>query len=499
MDDDLTAEIRAARAAAHDDARPAAVAAAHERGRLTARERVAATLDPGSFEEYGALAEGAPDQPGRAPADGVVSGAGTIGGRPVVIAAYDVSVVAGTQSGRNHRKIERLLFLAQEHRWPFICFLEGEGGRPEDLPGFDGGVPGVGARFGTFEGLAELSGWAPTVAVVSGTALLGHMSIAMLCDVVIGTHGSEIGGALPEDPRRPIERFEQSGDIDLVVADDLAAAAAVRRTLALALIDLPDGEPSAAADGIDAIVPDDRRRAYDMRKVIEAVADAGTVLELRPNSTKAMLTTLARMGGRGVGIFANQPLSPQAGAIDPDSADKLARFIELCDAYELPLVAFIDNPGYLVGPRSERAGIARHHTRPLSALHHRSVPLYSVQLRKAYGLGPFAMSGFGNSRLSPDLRLAWPSVESGGMSLEGAAYLVRRREIRAAANRAEEIAIRDEYANSMRDLTSGLRAGRTYAFDDIVEPRDTRDRIIAMLRMTERRRPAAKKHYIDSI
>jgi acetyl-CoA carboxylase carboxyltransferase component len=194
--------------------------------------------------------------------------------------------------------------------------------------------------------------------------------------------------------------------------------------------------------------------------------------------------------------MASQP-AVDGGVIDELAAVKVGRFVELCDAYELPLVAFIDNPGYMVGPDAERNGIARHHARPLSALHHRTVPLYSVQLRKAYGLGPYAMSGFGSARLLPDLRLAWPSVESGGMSLEGAAYLVKRKEILAAASPEEARAIRDAYADTMRDAASGLRAGRSLAFDDVVLPTETRDRVIAMLERAPRTFGPRKKHPID--
>jgi acetyl-CoA carboxylase carboxyltransferase component len=230
---------------------------------------------------------------------------------------------------------------------------------------------------------------------------------------------------------------------------------------------------------------------------VDAFADDASVLELGRAWGPSMITALARLGGRSVGIFANQPLSANAGAIDSVAADKAARFVELCDAYELPLVSFVDNPGYMVGRDAERGGIARHHARPLSALHHRTVPLYSVQVRKAYGLGPYAMSGYGSSRNVPELRLAWPSVESGGMSLEGAAYLVKRKEIQAAPTPVEARAIRDGYAEQMRDVASGVRAGRTYSFDDVVLPEETRPRIIAMLSRVPRRLPAAKKHPID--
>lgn len=497
MDDELIAEIRAARAAASDEGRPDAVAAAHAAGQLTARERVLALLDPGSFVEYGALAESAPDEPGEGPADGLVCGPGQVASMPVVVASYDRSVHNGTQNPRNDRKLGRVLYLAKRYRWPAVLFLDGDGGRAPG--GGEGGLMSVGGRAPTYEALAELSGWAPTVGVIAGTALTGHAAMAMLCDLVVATRGSHLGGAVPSDPLRPVELHEQSGDIDLLADDEPAAIAAVRRYLGYWLTARTECRLSATAATIGDIVPDDRKRPYDMRRVIAAVADEGSVLELRPNRAKAMLTAFARLGGHAVGIFANQPLSPIAGAIDAAAADKAARFIELCDAYGLPLVSFVDNPGYMVGPKAEQEGIARHHLRPLMAIHHRSVPLYSVQLRKAYGLGPSAMSGFGNSRVSPDLRLAWPTVESGGMSLEGAAYLVRRREILAAETREEALAIRDDYASTIRDLGSGLRAGRTFAFDDIVEPSDTRARIIAMLDLTDHVRPAVKPHYIDSV
>jgi acetyl-CoA carboxylase carboxyltransferase component len=234
-----------------------------------------------------------------------------------------------------------------------------------------------------------------------------------------------------------------------------------------------------------------------MRKIIAVFADAASVLELRSDYGRSMLTVLARLGGRTIGIYANQPKSPLAGAIDAAAADKAARFVELCDAYEFPIVTFVDNPGYMVGPQAEQEGIARHHARPLAALHHRTVPLYSVQIRKAYGLGPYAMSGWGAARRVAEMRLAWPSVESGGMSLEGAAYLVKRKEILAAQSPAEAMAIRDQYAERMRDATSGLRAGRSYQFDDIIAPSATRQKILTLIARTPRRLAARKKHPID--
>jgi acetyl-CoA carboxylase carboxyltransferase component len=478
------------------------VANVHASGHLSARERLSRLLEPGSFIEYGALAGQTSQVDDSAPADGLVAGTGLVAGKPVVAASYDTTVLNGTQSDRNQRKMGRLIYLAKTHRWPFICFADGDGARQDDpLPAPPIAIAPRG-RWDLYDGLAELSGWSPTITIVSGRALDGHAGIAMLSDFVVATKNSTFGswgtsGILLEPILRSVEDYERTGNIDMVVEDESAAIEAVQKYLSYYLQELPHGEPSPSHDDIAAIIPENRRRPYDMRKVITAFADADSVLELGAGWGRSMLTTLARLGGRSVGIFANQPKSPLAGAIDSDAADKASRFIELCDAYELPLISFIDNPGYMVGPQAEQDGMARHHARPLSALHHRTVPLCSVQIRKAYGLGPYAMSGFGSSRVVPELRLAWPSVESGGMSLEGAAYLVKRKEIHAAETQAEALAIRDGYAEQMRDHASGLRAGRNFMFDDIIDPAETRERIRAMLQRFPRALGSHKKHPID--
>jgi acetyl-CoA carboxylase carboxyltransferase component len=485
-----------------DSARTDAVAKIHAAGRLTARERLATLLDIDSFVEYGVLAGKTSQADDANVADGLVSGTGLLYGKPVVAASYDSSILNGTQSERNQRKLGRLIYLAKTHRWPFICFVDGDGARQDDPPPPPPIAIAPRGRWDVFDGLAELSGWAPTVAILSGRALDGHAGIAMLCDLVVATRDSSFGSwggskMFSEPVTRSATDYERSGNIDLLVDDEPAAISAVQKYLSCYLQELPEGQQSSMHDEIASIIPENRRRPYDMRKVITAFADADSVLELGVGWGRSMLTCLARLGGRCIGIFANQPKSPLAGAIDSDAADKASRFIELCDCWDIPLVSFIDNPGYMVGPQAERDGMARHHARPLSALHHRSVPLCSVQIRKAYGLGPYAMSGFGTSRVTPELRLAWPSVESGGMSLEGAAYLVKRKEIHAAKTQAEALAIRDSYAEQMRDHASGLRAGRNMMFDDIIDPTETRGRIMAMIQRFPRTLSPIKKHPID--
>jgi acetyl-CoA carboxylase carboxyltransferase component len=486
-------QVVAARDLAYDAARPEAVAARHAAGHLTARERIAALCDPDSFVEFGVQAQARPDQ-FDAPADGLVAGVARVADQPVVVASYDYTVYNGTQSELNLNKIERLTGIALEHPWPFICFADGEGLRPPDAQ-MEFQALGGRSSIGLLDGLNELSGWAPSVAIVSGPCLNDHAYIPMLSEFVVATAGSVVGPAT--DPL-PVETHEQMGDIDRVEADEPAAIATVRRYLSLLTQDLPAGRASSGTATIASILPDNRKRAYDIRKVLSALADADTLLELRPRWGTSMVTSLARMGGRTVGIFGNQPLSRLAGAIDADASDKMCRFIELCDAYGIPLVSVIDSPGFFIGPQAEREGIARHHVRTLSAIVNRTVPLYCVQLRKSYGLGPLVMTGFGGRR-PPELRLAWPTVERGGMSLEGAAFLVKRREIMAAATPEEAQKIRDDYANTLRERESGVRAGQSFAFDEVIDPAETRDRIIAMLRLGTRPERTGKRGYVDTI
>ncbi len=473
---------------------------ARDAGTVPAWRRLARLLDAEGIVEYGMLAgeKNRADDP--AAADGLIAVAGTVSGSPVVAAAFDETVLDGTQSDRNLRKLAKLIFLARRHRWPLILFLTGAGARASD----PGAVPPILAqgrgRWDILDGLAELSGWSPTVAVLSGAVEDGHLALAMLCDCVIAERDAMLGSA--ESGAVEARSYALSGDLD-ILADDAESAASAARNY-LAFYNSNNGANDSAKmqahpdhDALADVIPENRRRPYDMRKVIHRFADDASVLELGAEWGKSMLTCLARLEGRTIGIFANQPKSPLAGAIDWQAADKAARFIELCNAYAYPLTSFVDNPGYMVGPQAEAEGIARHHPRPLSALHHRSVPLCTVQVRKAYGLGPSAMSGFGVGRVTPELRLAWPSVESGGMSLEGAAFLVKRREILAAETPAEATAIRDAYAEQMRDATSGVRAGRSYQFDDVILPVDTRRTIASLLGRTDRRLPATRPHPID--
>jgi len=325
----------------------------------------------------------------------------------------------------------------------------------------------------------------------TGAALFCDFSVAV-SDVPIGVRDDH--GAIVT---RPAAEYARRGDIDRTEEDEHATLAAVRTYLGYHNSDSETGPEADDYHQIADIIPVNRRRPYDMRRVLVAFADEGSMLELQPTYGRSMLTVFARLNGRPIGVFANQPKSPLSGSIDAEAADKATRFIELCDAYGFPLISFIDNPGFMVGPQSEAEGMARHHARPLAALHHRSVPLCSVQIRKAYGLGPYAMYGWGTSHHAPLLKLAWPTVESGGMSLEGAAYLVKRKEIQAAETQEEALKIRNDYADRMRDTQSGLRAARGFLYDDVIEPAETRERISSMLARVPQRQKSTRPSAVD--
>ena len=363
MDDALIEPLHEARERAYDAARPEAVDKIHQRGRLTARERIDAVIDPGSFVETGVLA-GADGEA----AGGLVAGLATVFGATVSICSYDYSVWGGTQTGINHSKIDRIMDLAIRYRWPFVCFADGGGARAQGLRNGSFGGQAMSHEVGTFDGMALLSGLVPTVAVVSGRSFAGNASIAGMSDVVFATRGSAIGIggpplveaalgiAMTPEELAPSEMQEQIGGIDLLIDTDAEGAELTRRYLSYFLVEQTEFTQSPTHDTIRAIVPDNRRGVYDMRKVVRALADEGTVFELRPKWATAALTALVRMGGRTVALIANQPMSPIAGAIDSNAADKLARFISLADAYDLPIVSLMDNPGFMLGPQAERAG-----------------------------------------------------------------------------------------------------------------------------------------------
>jgi acetyl-CoA carboxylase carboxyltransferase component len=442
---------------------------------------VARLLDEGSFVEYGMLARPAVrDMAG--PADGLVMGTGRIAGRAVVVTAYDYTVHAGTQSAVNHIKISRMFEHAERHRLPVVCWLEGGGARPHDMHvALKGGTP-------TFVVFARLSGLVPTVGIVPGRAFAGHANLAGLSDCLIATKDAAMGMAGPPlveaalgrkltpEEIGPMSVHVASGVVDILVDDDGEAIAAAKRYLGYF------GGPAAPGPAPDqtvlrTLVPENPRRAYDVRKVVATLADEDSVLELRPRFGRAIVTALVRLEGRPVGVVANQPMF-LAGAIDTPASMKAARFIQVCDAFDIPMLLLCDTPGLMVGPEVETTGLVRQSARMLAALANATAPLLTVVLRKAYGLGYYIM---GSRPLRPAVLLAWPTAEFGGMGLEGAASIIHRKELEAIDDPEARAALHRELTDKLKEANTALEVAARFEFDDVIDPADTRRILVQTL------------------
>ena len=494
------AELFARRGLLADAARPDAVSRRHERGRRTARENIADLCDPGSFTEYGGFAIAAQRRRRpvaelieRTPADGLVGGTARVNGdrfgddrARCAVASYDYTVLAGTQGQQNHRKKDRLFELVERLRLPLVLFAEGGGGRPGDTD--YAVVTGLDTR--AFELFGRLSGLVSLVGIASGWCFAGNAALLGCCDVIIATEGTSIGmggpamieggglGAYRPEEVGPLDVQVPNGVVDLVAADDAGAVALAKRYLSY--FQGPVDDWSCVDQRLlRSAVPEQRLRVYDIRALVDVLFDTGSVLELRRGFGVGMVTALARIEGRPVGILANDP-AHLGGAVDADGADKAARFLQLCDAHDLPVVSLCDTPGFMVGPDAERTAQVRHVSRMFVVGASLTVPLCTIVLRKGYGLGAQAMAG--GSFRAPLTLVAWPSGELGGMGLEGAVRLGFRRELEAVEDPVE----REELFASMVELAyehgKALNVATAYEIDDVIDPAESRARILAALR-----------------
>jgi acetyl-CoA carboxylase carboxyltransferase component len=497
---DLAEALERRRLATDDAARPAAVERRHASGLRTARENVAELCDPGSFSEYGALTLAAQRARRpleqlieRTPGDGIVTGVGTVNAAAFgseaarcAVLAYDYTVLAGTQGIRNHRKADRMLALAERQRLPVVLFAEGGGGRPGDTDSselFHLVVP-------TFRTFARLSGLVPRVGIVSGRCFAGNAALLGCCDVVIATPEASVGmggpamieggglGTFAPEQIGPVDVLEPAGVLDLVVEDEAAAVAAARRFLSYFQGALPTW---ACADQrlLRDVVPADSKRVHDVRRLVELLADDDSVLELRPRYGRTILTALVRIEGRPLGVIASDP-SHLSGAIDADGAGKAARFVQLCDAFGLPVLTLLDTPGFMVGPASEATAAVRHTSRMFLAAATASTPFLCVVVRRAFGLGAQAMAG--GDLHAPALTVAWPSGEFGAMGVEGAVRLAMRGELEAIEDEAEREERVRELVAAVRAQSSALNMATYFEIDDVIDPAETRARIVATLR-----------------
>ncbi len=513
------AELQARKALLQDDARPAAVAKRRKLGKRTARENVAAVVDPGTFVEYGDLTFAAQrfrrsveDLQQNTPADGLITGVGTVNGEffgadaKAAILAYDYTVLAGTQGLMNHLKKDRIIDVIRRSRLPMVFFCEGGGGRPGDVDASDMMIAGL--HLTTFFHHAQLSGLVPMVGIGSGRLFAGNAALLGCCDVIIATRdtclgmggpamieGGGLGVYRPEEVG-PTDVQVPNGCIDVLVEDEEEAAAVAKQYLSY--FQGPVGDWTAPdARRLRHVIPENRLQVYDVRDAIDGIADMGSVLELRAGFAPGMVTALARIAGRPVGILANNPMH-LSGAIDTPGSDKAARFMGLCDTFDIPLLTLVDTPGMMVGPEVEKTALVRHCSRVFLAGANMTVPVMSVILRKAYGLGAQAMAG--GSFRTPLFTIGWPTAEIGAMGLEGAVKLGYRKELEAETDPAARKALFDRMVAEMYERGKGINAASVLEFDTVIDPAQTRDWIVQALQGAPAPAPrnGKKRGFVDS-
>ena len=497
-----------------DAARPEAVAKRRKTGHLTARECLGLLVDEDSFVEYGPLVIAAQrrrrtveDLIQNTPADGMIAGIGTVNGEQFedrqaqcAVLTYDYTVLAGTQGGQNHRKKDRLFDIAEQNRLPVIFFTEGGGGRPGDTDGL--GVAGLDCW--AFNYFGRLSGLVPLIGITSGRCFAGNAALLGCCDVVIATEGSNIGmggpamieggglGIFTPDEIGPMDVQVPNGVVDISVKDYPEAIEVAKQYLSY--FQGGHGEWSCEDQRkLRHIIPENRLRVYDVREVIDTLADDGSVLEIRPNFGLGMITAFARFEGRPVGIIANNP-AHLSGAIDSPAADKATRFMQLCDAFDIPILFLCDCPGIMVGPEVEKTGLVRHAARMFVTGASISVPFFTIVLRKCYGLGAQAMAG--GSYKAPYFAVSWPTGEFGGMGLEGAVKLGYRKELAAETDPEKRQALYEEMVDRMYRHGKAVSTASHFEIDEVIDPMDSRKWIMTALRghplperRTEKKRP----------
>jgi propionyl-CoA carboxylase beta chain len=501
---DLMDELQAKRLSVTDAGRPDAVAKRRRFDAMTARERLGGMLDPDTFREIGQLVEPLHDNDFNravvAPADGIVTGTGKIAGRYANVAAHDFTVLGGSSGKVGSRKLDRLLERSAERGLPLVLMLEGGGHRIQD--GMNA-AHFAGASV-VFQRFARLSGWVPVVSAMMGQGFAGPTNYSALSDFVVMVEGmATMGLAGPAivkagtgeiSDKESLGGFrrqvEQQGIADLAVPDESACFEAIRRFLSYlpsnARAELPilrDFEPPRFdRDALLDVVPSDTRKVYDVRHVIERIADHDSLFELKPRYARNMVTGFARLAGRPVGFVANQPLR-MAGMLDQKACEKAAHFVGLCDAFGLPLVFLIDVPGFAIGSSAESSGLGRRSGRLFFELGQATVPRASIVLRKGYGAGYYAMAG-GRS-FEADACYAWPTAEICAMSIEGAVDVAFRKEF---VDADDPQAARDALVQRIRAQTGAINAAADFGVDETIDPRETRQLLIDTFESCPRRK-----------
>jgi acetyl-CoA carboxylase carboxyltransferase component len=476
----------------------------HSLHKLTVRERLALLFDDGTFIETGLYAQAvdSPQSDGkRTPADGCITGVGKIDGRAVTVIAYDFTVLAGSIGQHGERKAARARDMALKHGTPVVYLLDSAGARVTET---------VGAAFAgagdLFREITVMSGVVPQVAAMLGPCSAGTAYIPALCDfvpMVKGTSSMALAGVhlvraatgeevTEEEMGGSGVHTKTSGVADLECTDDAECLRVVRDYLSYFPSRYGDAVPRRdTTDPVDRrsetlydIVPTNPRQAYDMRRVVKELVDDGEFFAIKPEWAKAVLTGFARFGGRPVGIIASQPMI-RAGSLGIDEADKCARFINICDSFEIPLVFLVDVPGFVVGKEVEHKGIIRHGAKMLHNVSEATVPKITVALRKAYGAGYFVMAG---RQYESDHLIAWPTAEFSVMGPEGAVNILFRKQLAAAEDDEAREKLRLEFVAGLRASIDPFLSAKMGFVDDIIDPADTRRHIIEGLEISERKR-----------
>lgn len=495
-------EMRARHRFGLDEARPEAVAKRRKISARTARENVANTCDPESFIEYGALTVAA--QRGQhsveelmqtTTGDGLIAGLGSVNGAyfdeaksRCAVMAYDYTVVAGTQSYFNHKKACRILEIARERSIPVIWWTEGGGGRPGEVDIAHVRPTGLNIDTGIF--YARLSGLVPRIAVNHGRCFAGNAVMFGASDITIATRNSSIGmggpamievagmGTVSPDDVGPIDIMSANGVVDVVVEDEIEAAQVARQ--AMSYFQGPLSQWRCADQRLlRHAIPDQRMRGYDPRRMIETIADEGSFLELRRQFGRGMITAFVRIEGRPFGLICND-CAYQSGVIDNEGSDKAARFFQLCDAFDIPILSLIDTPGFMVGIESEKSAAARHGVRMMTVGSNITVPIFAIVVRRCYGFGGTAMAGGGTSR--PFFIISWPSGEFGGMAPQGAVQLGYRRQLDATSDPAARKALNDALVEDYYERGKAVTAAQYLDVDAVIDPAETRHWIIRGLK-----------------
>ncbi|MAP38895.1 MAG: carbamoyl-phosphate synthase large subunit, partial [Dehalococcoidia bacterium] len=501
-----------------DENRPEAVAKRYGRGFRMARENIAQLVDEGTFKEYGPLVVARQHQRftdeelrKNTPADGLVAGIGSVNGKyftpdraRTMVVSYDYTVLAGTQGGRNHYKQDRMFELAERFKIPLVFFTEGGGGRPGD----DRTGPGVAFDTHTFTQFSQLSGWIPLVGVTNGRCFAGNTALLACCDVIIATEGSTIAmggpamvesgglGVYTPEELGPMSFQVPNGVVDILVKDEEEAVETAKKYLSYFQGPIEKWEANDQRK-LRHIVPENRMRLYDMREVIETIADKDSVLEIRKGFGVGVITAFMRVEGKPMGVIANNP-HHIAGAIDSDGADKGARFVQLCDAFDIPIFSLMDCPGMMVGPDVESTALVRHCVRMFNAGANLTTPMFLTVVRKAYGLGVQAMCGA--SSFMGFFSVAWPTAEFAGMAIEGAVKLGYRKELEAIEDPAERLSEYQRRVDAAYENAKAVNASAGYGIDDVIDPADTRSWLVMGLNSVPPtpERTTKKYPYIDT-